>query len=1350
MPARGGAGPTAAITAAWASAAPPVSWLDKPLEDEASSVVNLTIKNGWAAALPPPSPPPQLPIAGGLESHAAPSAAPFLAGTRGATLDGGDDGSAGCGDGDDAGERRRTSVAASSILTTVATTAGVPALPEVPLVDVAAVVGVSSIADATASEAPAERNSAGDIGVATTAPPSDVGTTVVLKTPRVSFGRGGPGLGGTGGIGGCSGGRGVAGGASAAGLTPSAPSPQPSPSSTSRGSRHQAISQVPPPARLLSIGGREGIGQRINGDYELLEGVEMNSRPCWLRRARFDCLGPASEVWPFEAIAHVGVAGATPAGEAGDPEGIDERPLYLFMGEMGYWTIAPSLHATGVQVLARNGPDFSVASPDQAPSYWVVFAHGKAKPDPSVVCFRHHSLLPRPEILHVSGCKGPAHQFNGLYYHVSGVIVGSRPVFIKDGLKGSPKEEKRLIHFSQRAGRWLLSSAVATPCPLTRGDRRSSAVAEAAVLKDGAVPAAPADGIAGNGRGDVRREQPSVEWRDMTILARSPVAWTSMSPIHLLPKEPWSVRVDLPPRILRNSPRIVRVLDSQRLPHDRRGDPPASFEPYPALRVAHWTGSPTKYSPTPCSPCSPRSPRSPRSLLSQSLGFSDIDEVESPVSFDRIVASHGVVRDLLCVNLESPQGLCDAYGINGDYARSPETYAERPIYVKLPVVRGGRPPSPVAGQEGPSEKRLYLFFDDMTGRWHLAPEVGFACNAVARSQVDWNALKPPLSALWQLRVPALVAAVGAQLGLQTLASTLAEGADEGLFRDWEDLCVSTIPYGGSLPRTVMFGGETLAQGLCDHALSGDFRLMCERYGRRPIYKRAAQVPTGSPSLWLFFEPRSGYWVISSGSPLAAPPEQQDVGAAGLFGEVYARSGPAWNAFTPEAPSKWEIFDQDIERSHKRAPDSLLSPILKAVPSLRLHVPTAEAPPRWLYVGGFGSHGGRCGIRALNGTYELLDETQWSSRPAWRFVDGHKYGAEADKFAKYIFFWAETGYWIIGHNLHVTVSALARSGPGRWAAETPDRSTGRWESLNGRVFEDDAHVFVRRQRTAGGGILTPGVSLAGSPRSSSRWCATPRNSLCGGGGGGCGLVTSAAPSEARSEQQRQPLGAGSAGRGGYVSVSQRRSPSPQQRERARSPGRPMSPCRLPPQPVAPRTGATSWRAPSASRSPRHEEDRDRHCEVQTPRGRNGGGAWEYPTEGNDVIIQTASDPVPESAPGSSQLKGVRDAVAVATAAAAAVAAASFASEAGALHPPPPSSHQTPREGQQAASESADDTNGMRRQHSPKLRPRAASTADLATAAGTAAGHQARSPTMSRPSLGTSSSTTALAARLMRKG
>eukprot|EP00434_Breviolum_minutum_P019984 symbB.v1.2.017628.t1/scaffold1340.1/size241236/13 len=35
--------------------------------------------------------------------------------------------------------------------------------------------------------------------------------------------------------------------------------------------------------RLLSLGGREGPGQQINGDYELLQEVRPNGRPCWLR-----------------------------------------------------------------------------------------------------------------------------------------------------------------------------------------------------------------------------------------------------------------------------------------------------------------------------------------------------------------------------------------------------------------------------------------------------------------------------------------------------------------------------------------------------------------------------------------------------------------------------------------------------------------------------------------------------------------------------------------------------------------------------------------------------------------------------------------------------------------------------------------------------------------------------------------------------------------------------------------------------------------------------------------------------------------------------------------------------------
>jgi len=116
-----------------------------------------------------------------------------------------------------------------------------------------------------------------------------------------------------------------------------------------------------PPPRVLCIGGREGIGRCINGDYELLDGVERNCRPCWLRRSKLEAV--TSSPGPSEAL----LSCAPESTDAPSHEccaDIEERRLYLFLSDMGYWTVASALHATGAQVFARNGPDFGATSPD--------------------------------------------------------------------------------------------------------------------------------------------------------------------------------------------------------------------------------------------------------------------------------------------------------------------------------------------------------------------------------------------------------------------------------------------------------------------------------------------------------------------------------------------------------------------------------------------------------------------------------------------------------------------------------------------------------------------------------------------------------------------------------------------------------------------------------------------------------------------------------------------------------------------------------------------------------------------------------------------------------------------------
>jgi len=227
------------------------------------------------------------------------------------------------------------------------------------------------------------------------------------------------------------------------------------------------------------------------------------------------------------------------------------------------------------------------------------------------------------------------------------------------------------------------------------------------------------------------------------------------------------------------------------------------------------------------------------------------------------------------------------------------------------------------------------------------------------------------------------------------------------------------------------------------------------------------------------------------------------------------------------------------KHHGSTPDSLLSPLLQNVPWLRLHALGGEAPPRWLCVGGFGSR-----TQVLNGTYELLTEAQWGTRPAWQRMRTRS-PAEANEFTKFIFFWPETGHWVIGPELHYAHSALARNGPGRWMTESPDRCPGRWACLNGATFEEDPRPFCRRQRTAAGGVEQ--FSLA-SPRRSPRASRqrSPRQSF-GSQRDACGY--------------QPPLAAASAGSGSLQAIAPESVLAPPRRTQSparQTPGRGVSP------------------------------------------------------------------------------------------------------------------------------------------------------------------------------------------------
>eukprot|EP00928_Gymnodinium_smaydae_P017570 TRINITY_DN16719_c0_g2_i3.p1 TRINITY_DN16719_c0_g2~~TRINITY_DN16719_c0_g2_i3.p1 ORF type:complete len:794 (-),score=102.48 TRINITY_DN16719_c0_g2_i3:959-3160(-) len=680
---------------------------------------------------------------------------------------------------------------------------------------------------------------------------------------------------------------------------------------------------------------------------------------------------------------------------------------------MGYWTIAPSLLATGVQVFARSGPDFSAALPDLVTQPWVFFVKGKAKADPSVACFRHEDVHQPPDVLCLSGCKAFYSRYNGLYHNAAGVTIGSRPVFIRDGHRGpedTDSEERMLLHFSQRSGRWMLSSAIATRRPVVRirGDPDAS----------------------------------GVEWRDMRVLAISPVAWTSMSPVHRMPRQPWAVLSKVPSPVdagLNASLASAKSTDA--------------FESYPDLRVAKWAGRASRW------PLSRSLSRT--SSAGEDIGMdAKLESMEDPVK---------ALQTIICIHFQSPLGITDPYHLNGDYVRTEDHYSDRPVFIKLPMAR---PRESGAVAPALSRGRLALFFDDTSGRWLVAPEMGAVDQCVARSPVGWDATDPGTfeKALWQLKVsggPSAELAPSAHQRPVRGARVSRGRGPAAVFRDCADLNVAEVVSRFPARTIVACGdGDGVAHAVSGHFLSGDFRLAKECFGCRPVYVRAAQVPHGSPALHIFFEPRSGYWVMSTGSPLSVRSDAQDVSTPGFFGEIYARSGPCWDDFAPNAAAIWEVFDrselaeQELLEYSGTAPNTYLSNLFTIAPWLRLQSLQLKPPPRFLCAGGFGD---RMAL-PLAGTYELLDVSSWSSRPAWRRLEAASAtGALAaelgpsGKFVKYIFFWPETGHWLIGPELHVASSALARTAPERWHVETPDLYTSRWHTLNGKVFREDVHV-----------------------------------------------------------------------------------------------------------------------------------------------------------------------------------------------------------------------------------------------------------------------------------------------------
>lgn len=784
--------------------------------------------------------------------------------------------------------------------------------------------------------------------------------------------------------------------------------------------------------RLLSLGGREGPGQQINGDYELLQEVRPNGRPCWLRRGK-----------PLLTLNGDGLP---------EHDG-DQKPLYLFFGEMGYWTIAASVLAAGVHVIARSGPDFSAATPDVCQMPWTVFAFGKAHKDASIVCFRHADTKV-PEAVHVTGCRGDHGQLNGNYQHLRGVRMGSRPIFVKDGFGARGEEERKVLHFTQRAGKWFISSVILSALEEERLSTSSA---------DADLP----------------------QWRCATTLARSPVAWTSSSPASL-PHEPWSIIRQLPTHLQYGMTERRRRAESQKLAdeNDITEDAPVTFIPCQELQVNE--GFVRKAS---------RSIGRSLSCVSQGSGSSPISK-GSPKEFTledtmtlEICGTEQETEYILCLHFLNHDGIGESFGISGDYVRSDQLYGDRPVFIKAPLrPRGGILDSDDrVGQE----RHFFLFYNDLTRRWKVAPEVGAkGLSVLARSPVGWDEVlwsneegaQKHLGA-WQLRT------MEPELSIFGRRKEEMQIAEDSHFQDCPSLEVVALEDQAP-SRTVSFfyrGSEAEAQALAEHPLAGDFRLLRQRYGKRPVYRRAPLQTCGprpslpsQPGLFLFFEPRSGYWVVSTISPLAANHAmafaRPDV--LGRFGQVLARSGPAWNSMLPQHATDWDAADSQVPGFHYRLsasrapPSALLSEQLMSTEWLQLMASGTDAPPTFLCIGGCASR-----VQSLNGTYELLPESMWASRPAWKKM---RQDDEEDDFPKYIFFWPETGHWIIGPELHFAQTGLARNGPGRWAAHSPDHCPGRWAALDGSTFSEDPKIFCRRQKAAHGGLDTFGLSSTMSP------------------------------------------------------------------------------------------------------------------------------------------------------------------------------------------------------------------------------------------------------------------------------
>eukprot|EP00434_Breviolum_minutum_P041431 symbB.v1.2.036854.t1/scaffold5302.1/size28584/3 len=524
------------------------------------------------------------------------------------------------------------------------------------------------------------------------------------------------------------------------------------------------------------------------------------------------------------------------------------------------------------------------------------------------------------------------------------------------------------------------------------------------------------------------------------------------------------------------------------------------------------------------------------SCVSQGSGSSPISK-GSPKEFTledtmtlEICGTEQETEYILCLHFLNHDGIGESFGISGDYVRSDQLYGDRPVFIKAFTIDGQmwfvdlfcsveaplRPRGGILDSDDRvgQERHFFLFYNDLT-----------RLSVLARSPVGWDEVlwsnEAMTSSLYHaddsyVERPTLQEGAQKHLGawqLRTMEPELSifgrrkeemQIAEDSHFQDCPSLEAPRDDNHGGAPefnratcqvvaledqapsRTVSFfyrGSEAEAQALAEHPLAGDFRLLRQRYGKRPVYRRAPLQTCGprpslpsQPGLFLFFEPRSGYWVVSTISPLAANHAmafaRPDV--LGRFGQVLARSGPAWNSMLPQHATDWDAADSQVPGFHYRLsasrapPSALLSEQLMSTEWLQLMASGTDAPPTFLCIGGCASR-----VQSLNGTYELLPESMWASRPAWKKM---RQDDEEDDFPKYIFFWPETGHWIIGPELHFAQTGLARNGPGRWAAHSPDHCPGRWAALDGSTFSEDPKIFCRRQKAAHGGTMSPCQSL----------------------------------------------------------------------------------------------------------------------------------------------------------------------------------------------------------------------------------------------------------------------------------